>query len=88
MAKALIPIIIAVLASVSDAKLANFPLKTSGSRIVDTLGNTVRLACTNWYGGHMERYVVNGLDLVNIDELSQMIADQGFNCVRLPFSLE
>jgi hypothetical protein len=36
----------------------------------------------------MERYVVNGLDLVDIDQLAQDIADKGFNCVRLAFSLE
>ena len=36
----------------------------------------------------MERFAVNGLDLVDIDELAQGIADKGFNCVRMPFSLE
>ena len=36
----------------------------------------------------MERYAVNGLDLVDIDELSKGIADKGFNCVRLVYSLE
>ena len=36
----------------------------------------------------MERYVVNGLDEQDIDSVSQMIARQGFNCVRLVFSLE
>ena len=36
----------------------------------------------------MERYVVNGLDLVDINEIAKGIADKGFNCVRLPYSLE
>jgi aryl-phospho-beta-D-glucosidase BglC (GH1 family) len=36
----------------------------------------------------MERYVVNGLDEVDMDVMSKTIADQGFNCVRLPYSLE
>jgi hypothetical protein len=36
----------------------------------------------------MERFVVNGLDEQKIDDVSEMIADQGFNCVRLVFSLE
>jgi len=65
----------------------NLPLQTEGSRIVDQAGNTVRLACVNWYGAHMERFVVNGLDEQNIDFLSETIASQGFNCVRLVFSL-
>jgi len=36
----------------------------------------------------MERYVVNGLDEVDINVLSKNITDFGFNCVRLVFSLE
>jgi endoglucanase len=36
----------------------------------------------------MERYTANGLDLVDVEEIAQGIADKGFNCVRLPFSLE
>ena len=46
------------------------PLATSGSRIVDVNGETVRLACVNWYGAHMDRFVVNGLDLQPLDVLS------------------
>ena len=42
-------------------------LSTKGSKIIDAKGNPVRLACVNWYGAHMERYVVNGLDEVHID---------------------
>ena len=51
-------------------------------------GDPVKLACVNWYGAHMERYAINGLDLVDVDEIARGIADKGFNCVRLPFSLE
>jgi endoglucanase len=36
----------------------------------------------------MQRYTVNGLDLVPIDTLARMLDDEGFNCVHLPFSLE
>ena len=36
----------------------------------------------------MERYVNAGLDLVPLDEITQQIADLGFNCIRYPFSLE
>jgi aryl-phospho-beta-D-glucosidase BglC (GH1 family) len=35
----------------------------------------------------MEQYVVNGLDKFDMDEISQNIANDGFNCIRLPFSL-
>jgi endoglucanase len=67
---------------------ANMPLSTKGKLIVDKNGDEVRLACVNWYGAHMERYVVNGLDLLPMDEIANDIANDGFNCVRLPFSLE
>ena len=36
----------------------------------------------------MKRYVVNGLDKVPLDFVSKSIAGMGFNCIRLPFSLE
>ena len=49
---------------------ANLPLSGKGSKIVDNKGNPVRLSCVNWYGAHMERYVANGLDLVNVDTLA------------------
>ena len=51
------------------------PLSTAGSKVVDRNGETVRLACVNWYGAHMERFVVNGLDLQPLDDLSKTIAD-------------
>ena len=72
----------------TNSLVERVPLSTSGSNVVDRDGETVRLACVNWYGAHMERFVVNGLDLQPLDKLSQTIADQEFNCVRLPFSLE
>lgn len=74
--------------SSSPAPGVNLPLSTSGRYIVDKNGNRVRLACVNWYGAHMEEFVVNGLDVQTIDSISQSIADMGFNCVRLVFSLQ
>ena len=61
----IVPALISAAAAANH--LTNLPLSTEGSRIVDSQGNTVRLACTNWYGAHMERYVVNGLDLQDLD---------------------
>ena len=36
----------------------------------------------------MERHVINGLDRMPLDYISKSIRGLGFNCVRLPFSLE
>merc|ERR1711892_1346781 len=63
----------------------SLPLSTAtiGDKVVvvDAEGTRTKLACVNWYGAHMEGHVVNGLD-------KQPISELGFNCIRLPFSLE
>ena len=56
--------------------------------VVDSANVRVKLACVNWYGAHMENYVVNGLDKRPAADIAGTIAELGFNCVRLPFSLE
>merc|ERR1711971_445825 len=70
----------------------SLPLSTGeiGGKVVviDSAGERVKLACVNWYGAHMEGFVVNGLDVRPVDEIAQTIASLGFNCIRLPFSLE
>jgi aryl-phospho-beta-D-glucosidase BglC (GH1 family) len=63
------------------------PLSTSGRFIVDKNGRRVRLAGVNWYGASEDLGVPAGLDRVNRHALAQLIAAQGFNSVRLPFSL-
>jgi aryl-phospho-beta-D-glucosidase BglC (GH1 family) len=63
------------------------PLSTSGRFIVDAHGRRVRLAGVNWYGASEDIGVPVGLDHANRGALAKVIAAQGFNCVRLPFSL-
>lgn len=48
----------------------DLPISTNGNKIVDASGKQIKLACVNLYGAHMERYVINGLDEVNIDVLA------------------
>jgi len=67
---------------------STLPLTTLGSKIINNRSDPVKLACVNWYGAHMGRYVVDGLDEANIDTIAEEIANQGFNCVRLVYSLE
>ena len=77
---------------VSSARAQVFPLTTAvvGGRVVvvDSAGDRVKLACVNWYGAHMEGHVVNGLDRQSIENIANSIVSHGFNCVRLPSSLE
>ena len=71
-----------------DAKPAiATPLSTSGRFIVDARGQRVRLAGVNWYGAHEDYGVAPGLEQVDRRALARWIARQGFNSVRLPFSL-
>ena len=63
------------------------PLSTNGRYIVDAHGQRVRLAGVNWYGASEDFGVPAGLDRVNLGALAKLIAAQGFNCVRFPFSL-
>src|SRR5580693_6807345 len=63
------------------------PLSTSGRFIVDKNGRRVRLAGVNWYGASQDMGVPAGLDHINRSTLAGLIAAQGFNSVRLPFSV-
>jgi len=64
------------------------PLSTSTRYIVDSNGHRVKLACVNWYGAEEKDFIVGGLQDQTISYISASIASYGFNCVRLPFSLQ
>lgn len=64
------------------------PLRTEGSKILDATGAVVRLRGVNWYGGQCGDFVQNGLDRQPLEFIAGMIADLGFNQVRLQFSNE
>jgi|SRR5579863_6925528 len=63
------------------------PLSISGRFIVDKNGRRVRLAGVNWYGASEDTGVPAGLDRIDRGALAGLIAAQGFNSVRLPFSV-
>ena len=78
-------------ATISNLRFS-LPLSTAtiGDKVVvvDAEGARTKLACVNWYGAHMEGHVVNGLDKQPISAIAKTISELGFNCIRLPFSLE
>lgn len=63
-----------------------FPLHTAGTYIVDSNGNRVRLNAVNWFGAESPDFVVGGLDRNSLQNIVQLIKNQGFNAVRLPWS--
>ena len=64
------------------------PLFVDGRYVVDSQGSRVKLGCVNWYGAEEKDFVVGGLQWQSISTISALIAEYGFNCIRLPFSLE
>ena len=80
------------LAAASDGSIGRplppLPLRTQGRFIVDANGKRFKLAAVNWYGGESIDHVVAGLDRRPLDEIARLIADDGFNAVRLPWSNE
>ncbi|KAI1378184.1 glycoside hydrolase family 5 protein [Hypoxylon crocopeplum] len=71
-------------AAVSAQKL---PLSTSSRWILDADGQRVKLRCINW-AGHQETNMPEGLNKQSIDYIADFIAQQGFNCVRLTYSID
>eukprot|EP00933_Yihiella_yeosuensis_P004573 TRINITY_DN10893_c3_g1_i1.p1 TRINITY_DN10893_c3_g1~~TRINITY_DN10893_c3_g1_i1.p1 ORF type:complete len:664 (+),score=54.61 TRINITY_DN10893_c3_g1_i1:62-2053(+) len=64
------------------------PLRAEGRWIVDRLGERVKWSCANWYGPESSSFAFGGLQKRPIDEIVNRIVELGFNCVRVPYSLE
>ncbi|KAL1967563.1 hypothetical protein VTN77DRAFT_3078 [Rasamsonia byssochlamydoides] len=62
-------------------------LHTSSRWILDSNNQRVKLRCVNW-AGHMEVNIPEGLHHQSIDTITSWIADNGFNCVRLTYSID
>ncbi|KAI1408804.1 glycoside hydrolase family 5 protein [Hypoxylon sp. FL1857] len=63
------------------------PLSTSSRWILDADGQRVKLRCVNW-AGHQEANLPEGLNKQSIDYIADFIQQQGFNCVRLTYSID
>jgi endoglucanase len=63
------------------------PLHTSGRWIVDANQERFKLRCVNW-AGHMETNIPEGLQYQTVSWIASWIAQQGFNCVRLTYSID
>ena len=73
----------------SHGLAAQAVLVTNGPWIINSTSNDrIRLRCINWYGAHQELYVVGGLELHSVAQLTSLFQASGANCVRLPFSVE
>lgn len=59
---------------------------TSGSRIVDSNGDNVRIAGINWYGFETTDFLAHGLWAQDYKTILNTIKSLGFNVIRIPFS--
>ncbi|MCB0950138.1 MAG: cellulase family glycosylhydrolase, partial [Mycobacterium sp.] len=63
-------------------------VSTSGNQIIDSQGETVKLAGVNWFGGETPNGVPHGLWTRSYKSMIDQMAAEEFNTIRLPFSNE
>jgi endoglucanase len=59
---------------------------TSGSQILDSNNQPVRITGINWFGFETANYVAHGLWSRDYKDMLNQIASEGYNTIRLPFS--
>ena len=83
-----LPTLLPILALLPTAlSVADGPLSTSGRWIVDSAGQRFKLRCVNW-AGHGETNIPEGLSKQPGANIASWISTQGFNCVRLTYSID
>ena len=68
--------------------LPDGPLSTSGNQIVDASGNAVQIRAVNWFGAENPLFAPHGLWARDLEAMMDQMVDEGFNAIRLPFSVE
>jgi endoglucanase len=61
-------------------------LHTSGAKILDSHGNTVRLTGVSWFGLETGNFAPHGLWSRKLGDMLDQIKSVGFNVIRVPFS--
>jgi len=59
---------------------------TSGSQILDSNNQVVRIAGVNWFGFETANYVAHGLWTRSYKDMLDQIKSLGYNTIRLPYS--
>lgn len=78
-----------VLFAILVVSVVNASFIARGPWIVNQTDNTrLRLKCMNWYGAHMESFVIAGFHVRGVKDLVETFASVGANCVRIPVSVD
>src|SRR6476469_5455596 len=64
------------------------PLSTKGARIIDASGQPVLLRGVNWFGIESETHAPHGLWVRDYKEMLAQMKSQGYNLIRLPYSVQ
>ncbi|KAH7040996.1 glycoside hydrolase family 5 protein [Microdochium trichocladiopsis] len=81
------PLLGLALFSTASFALTPLPLSTSSRWILDAEGHRVKLRCINW-AAHMETNTPEGLHKQSIGFIADFVQSQGFNCVRMTYSID
>jgi hypothetical protein len=65
----------------------NLPFTTDGPNMVDSNGNVVKVAGTNW-PGHNDAMVPEGLQYKSIKDIVDDVKSLGMNVIRLTYAIE
>lgn len=63
-------------------------LHTSGSQILDSQGQPVRIAGVSWFGLETPTYAPHGLNIRNYKDMLDQIKSLHYNTIRLPYSTQ
>ncbi|HEY9862269.1 MAG TPA: cellulase family glycosylhydrolase [Candidatus Obscuribacterales bacterium] len=74
--------------SAAAATNVQLPLSTKGARIIDSSGEPVLLRGINWFGIETETHAPHGLWVRDYKEMLAQIKSQGYNLIRLPYSVQ
>jgi aryl-phospho-beta-D-glucosidase BglC (GH1 family) len=61
-------------------------LSSQGNKLLDSKGNTVRLTGVNWFGFETSMMYPHGIWARDCKSMLKQIKDNGFNCIRFPWS--
>ena len=78
--------ILILAASASTWAQASGYWHSSGNQIINSSGQTVRIAGINWYGFETTDEVVHGLWAQDYHTILKAIKNNGYNTIRLPYS--
>lgn len=74
-------------AAQTKSETPKVPLSASSRWLLDAAGQRLKLRCINW-AGHLETNIPEGLHRQSVEHTADWIASQGFNCVRLTYSID